>query len=381
MKALRILVTTAALLATPGLRAEPLSLFIGTFSTRGSEGIYATTFDPDTGALSNSTPAAKAINPSWITWHPRLPVLYSAEDALDAAGKRAGSVAAYTMGADGALTLLRRQWTGMGGSCHLAADPAGRLLVTADYGAGAVLAFPLDADGAPGPVAQVVKHAGSGPNAQRQEAPHAHGVTFAPGAPFVFIPDLGIDRVVGYRITDGATPLEAVPAATAELPAGAGPRHLAFHPNGRWAYVINELDATVSQLDWDARGGTLKRVQTMRTLREDQTAPSTSAEIVLHPSGRWLYTSNRGYDTVAVLEIDAKTGAPALVQNVPAGGRTPRGMALDPAGRFLLVASQDEDRIAVLRVDAETGRLEMTDQRMAVPSPVCIAFAPLAARK
>ena len=369
------------LLAIPAARADAIRLFIGTFSTRGSEGIYAATLDPDTGVLSGAAPVARAINPNWVAWHPRLPVLYSAEDAINDAGARAGSIAAYAVAADGSLTLLRRQWTGMGGSCHLAADPAGRLLVTADYSAGAVLAFPLDADGAPGPLAQVARHAGSGPSAKRQEAPHAHGVTFAPGAPFVFIPDLGIDRVVGYRITGGATPIEAVLAATAKLPAGAGPRHLAFHPNGRWAYVINELDATVSQFDWDARAGTLTRAQTVRTLREDPPAPNTSAEIIVHPSGRWIYASNRGDDSIAVLKVDATTGAPALVQNVPAGGRTPRGMALDPAGRFLLVASQDEDRIAVLRVDADTGRLEMTDHRAAVPSPVCIAFPPRAARK
>lgn len=371
----RIIVLGAWLLAgAVGWAAEPVRFYIGTFAARGSEGLYTATLDPVTGALSTPTLAARAANANWVGGHPRRPVLYGVQDGKDAAGRRVGEVVAYAVQPDGALAELSRQPTGLGAPCHLNVDPAGRLLVAANYGEGAVLAFPLAADGALRPVAQTIRHAGSGPNTRRQEGPHAHGVTFDPSGRFVLVPDLGIDQVVGYRVDAEAGRLEAAAAATASTPPGAGPRHLAFHPDGRRAYAVNELDATVTAFSWDAAAEALKPLGTVRSLPDDATMPNTSAEIAVHPGGRTLYVSNRGHHSIAVLAIDAATGALSLIQNEPAGGRTPRGFALDPSGRFLVCASQDDDRIVALRVDPASGRLAPAGPAVAVPAPVCIHF-------
>ncbi len=303
--------------------AEPIRFHVGTFA-RGSEGIYTATLDPSTGALSGPKLAAQATNANWITWHPRGQVLYAVNDGRSDGGRRVGEVVAFTAAADGTLTELNRQATGLGTPCHLGVHPSGRLLVAADYGGGAVFVFPLDPDGRLEPVAQTILHSGSGPNAKRQEKAHAHGVTFAPDGGHVFIPDLGIDRIVGYRVDVAAVRLADAPAATAATPPGAGPRHFAFHPGGRHAYSINELDFTVTQFSWDAAAGALQAVRSVRSLPEDAAMPNSSAEIEVHPGGRFLYVSNRGHDTIATLALDPATGEPRLLQHAPAGGRTPR---------------------------------------------------------
>lgn len=372
---LRPLLAALLLLAgSAAVSAAPIRFHIGTFAARDSAGIYTATLDPDTGALSAPALAAPAGNANWIAWHPRAPILYGVNDRREEGGRRVAEVVAYRADAAGQLTVFNREPTGLGGACHLGVDPAGTLLVGALYGEGAVVAYPLDAEGRLQPVAQTIRHAGSGPNAKRQEKPHAHGVTFDATGRFVFIPDLGIDQVVGYRVQPAAPRLTAVPAATAVTPPGAGPRHFVFHPNGRFAYAVNELDATVTQFAWDAAAAALTPVRTVRSLPDGAKMPNTSAEIAVHPNGRALYVSNRGHDSIAVLALEAATGAPTLVENAPAGGRTPRGFALDPSGRWLVVASQDDDRIVSLRIDPDTGRLAATDHALAVPAPVCILF-------
>lgn len=355
--------------------AEPIRFHIGTFA-RGSEGIYTATLNPDTGALSSPALAGRATNANWITWHPRGHVLYGVNDGRSDSGRRVGEVIAFTAAADGSLTELNRQPTGLGTPCYLGVHPSGRLLVAADYGGGAVMVFPLDAAGRLEPVKQTILHRGSGPNTKRQEKAHAHGVTFAPDGGHVFIPDLGIDRIVGYRVDVAAARLDEAPAATAATPPGAGPRHFVFHPAGRHAYSINELDFTVTQFSWDAAAGALTPVRSVRSLPADVTMPNSSAEIEVHPNGRFLYVSNRGHDTIAALALDSATGEPRLLQHAPAGGRTPRGFALEPAGRYLVSASQDDGRIVTLRIDAESGQLQPTGQAIEVPAPVCIQFPP-----
>ncbi len=371
MKRILVVLFASALAAA---QAEPVRFHIGTFPARGSAGIYTATLDPETSALSAPVVAAEVRNANWITWHPRGDVLYSVGERTGESWRTSGEVVAWAPRADGTLAVLNRQSTGMGSPCHLGVNRGGTLLVAANYGEGAVLAFPLGPAGEVGPVAQTVRHTGSGPNASRQKEPHAHGVTFDPAGGFVFIPDLGIDRLVGYRVSGAAPRIEASSTATAETPPGAGPRHLAFHPDGRFAYSVNELDATITQFSWDPAAAALRPVRTVKSLPADATMPNTSAEIAAHPNGRFLYVSNRGHDSIAVFVLDPATGAPTLLQNEPSGGRAPRGFALDPAGRFLVSANQDTDRIITLRIDPATGRLTPTGHGIDVPAPVCILF-------
>lgn len=368
------IVLSVLALGAAASQAEPIRFHIGTYSTRGSEGVYTATLDSETGALSAPVLAAKAESPNWLAWHPQGKVLYAVGDRVEADGKKSGGeVVAYNVAADGTLSARNRQPTGMGAPCHLGVDPSCSMLVGANYGEGAVVTFLLGAAGEIGPVAQTVKHEGSGPHA-RQKTPHAHGVTFDPTGLFVFIPDLGKDQIVGYRAVAPAARIEASAAATASTPAGAGPRHFAFHPNGRFAYSINELDATVTQFAWDGTAGTLKPLGTVKSLPADATTPNTSAEIAVHPSGKFLYASNRGHDSIAVFALDAASGEPKLIQNEASGGKAPRGFAIDPTGHYLVSANQDSDRIITLRIDQATGRLTPTGSGIEVPAPVCIAF-------
>ena len=245
--------------------AAPVRFHIGTYSVRGSEGVYTATLDSETGALSAPVLAAKAESPNWLAWHPLGKVLYAVGDRVEADGKKSGGeVVAYNVAADGTLSVRNRQPTGMGAPCHLGVDPSCSMLIGANYGEGAVVTFLLGAAGEIGPVAQTVKHEGSGPH-PRQKTPHAHGVTFDPTGTFVFIPDLGKDQIVGYRAIGPAARIEAAATATASTPAGAGPRHFAFHPNGKFAYSINELEATVTQFAWDAATGALKPLGTVKS--------------------------------------------------------------------------------------------------------------------
>lgn len=368
------LVMSALAFGAAVAQAEPIRFHVGTYSVRGSAGIYTATLDSETGALSAPVVAAPANSPNWLTWHPRGKVLYAVGDRIDEAGKKGGGeVVAYTPNADGTLTVRNRQPTGMSAPCHLGVDPTCSMLVGANYGEGAVLTFLLGAAGEIGPVAQTVNHEGSGPHA-RQKTPHAHGVTFDPTGTFVFIPDLGKDQIVGYRAIGPSARIEASATATASTPAGAGPRHFAFHPNGKSAYSINELEATVTQFAWDAAAGTLKPLGTVKSLPADVTVPNTSAEIAVHPNGKFLYASNRGHDSIAVFALDAATGAPKLIQNEASGGKAPRNFAIDPSGRFIVSANQDGDRIISLKIDPETGRLTPTGSGIDVSAPVCILF-------
>ena len=348
--------------------------YVGTYSQRGSEGIYLTRLDPDTGRLEAPRPAAQATNPSFLALHPKLPVLYAVNEIGRYEGKPVGAVVAFAIDpVSGALAEINREPTGGATPCHLAVDATGSHLVIANYVDGTVASFPLAPDGRLRPVAHLLRHEGSGPNAQRQKGPHAHGVTFAPANDFVFVPDLGIDRIVGYRFDAKNGRLERCESASPTLHPGAGPRHLVFHPGGRLAYGVNELDATVTAFRWDDGAASLKSFATVSGLPKDFEGKNTAAEVVVHPSGRFVYSSNRGHDSIAVFAI-GDDGTPSLVQHQSTGGRAPRNFTLDPSGRFLVAANQDTDNILVFRVDPETGRLAPAGCEIAVPAPVCVIF-------
>jgi 6-phosphogluconolactonase len=355
--------------------ASAQTLYIGTYTGKGSKGIYVARFRPGRGELSGPELAAETPDPSFLAAN-RLAASPTGKSPryLYAANEGSAEVSAFAVAPDsGKLTFLNKQETGGGGPCHLALDATGRMLVVANYGGGSIASYPIGANGQIGPRRAFIAFTGSGPNAQRQEAPHAHAAVFSPDNRFVLINDLGTDRTMVYHVHPENAALQPADPAYARADAGAGPRHLAFGPGGHFVYVVNELASTVTRFAWEPGSGTLKKMGSVSALPAGFHGSNTAAEIVIAPGGRALYTSNRGHDSVAVFSI-ASDGGLRLIQNVATGGHAPRSFTLDPSGRWLLAANQDSNNITVFRVDPETGRIAATGKSIEVPSPVCLLF-------
>jgi 6-phosphogluconolactonase len=353
-------IPTILLLTTLALQAQPI--YIGT----AADGIYLADFDPEKGTLTEPTLAAKYPSPGFLAIHPEKPILYSIGGG--------NTVAAFTIGEKNALTQLGTASSGGGGPCHLAIDDSGRTLTVANYGDGSFASIRLGADGKPGEIVTLVKNTGTGPNEKRQTAPHTHGVYFDNANRFLFVPDLGIDKVLIYKF-DPATS-ELTPNEPAEMisPPGAGPRHMAFSPDEKHAYIINELTNTVSVAEFDPKSGALKPIQEIATLPADFKEQSTTAEIEVHPNGNFVYGSNRGHDSIVVYKRDPETGKLTFLQHAPCGGKTPRHFKIDPSGKWLICAHQNSDTISVLSLDPETGILGKPSTPVSAPKPNCILF-------
>jgi 6-phosphogluconolactonase len=358
-------------------------------SAETSAGIYVASFDPTTGRLSPPRLAAAAKNPSFLAFHPTLPVAYAVSEVTTDEGRPGGGIAAFTIDeASGGLTEINRQSSGGAGPCHVSVDPTGRTVLAANYGGGSVICLGIGADGrlapaVPGTPGGFIQHVFSGADetggaAKRQAKPHAHSIYPTPDARFAIACDLGLDKVFVHALDVERAVL--TPHATAHVAAGAGPRHFALHPAGRHGYSVNELDLTVTAFAFEPEAGRLTPIQTLSTLPPDvadRTGFST-AEIVVHPSGRFVYASNRGHDSIAMYTVDEASGRLSFLGTEPIRGKTPRNFVLDPTGRFLLAAGQQSDTVTVFAVDEATGRLAFTGQSEAVPAPVCIRFRPRA---
>jgi 6-phosphogluconolactonase len=350
-------------------------VYFGTYTGGASKGIYVARFDPATGRISAPRLAAEVISPAFLALHPDRPLLYAVNEVGSFKGQPGGAVSAFAIESEsGELTLLNQESSRGGGPCHLTVDPAGRAVLAANYGGGSIAVLPLRPGGELGPATTFVQHSGSSVNAQRQAAPHAHGIYVDPANRYAFVPDLGIDRVLVYRWDPATFGLEPNDPAAAVLAPGAGPRHFAFHPNGRFAYVINELLNTVTAFAYDPQSGSLRDLQTITTLPEGFRGGNSTAEIAVHPTGRFLYGSNRGHDSLVTYSIDAATGKLSLVGHRATGGRTPRNFAIDPSGGWVLAANQDSDRVVVFRLDPGTGLPEPSEHSVEVATPVCVLF-------
>ncbi len=359
---------------TPSLH----QLYLGTYTRTTSRGIYAAQLDAKTGALSTPTLVAELTNPSWLTLHPSGRFLYAIEETKLPDGKAGGAVRAYSIDpSTRVLSLLNREITA-DSLCHAAVDSTGRILVAVSYGGGQVSSFPLLADGRLGPRQSFIQHTGPlGPNAKRQDKPHAHSATISPDNRFVHICDLGQDRVYHYAVdvTHGSLQPTATPFTS--FAAGTGPRHAKFSADGQYFYVIDELDGTVTASHYETATGTLTPFQRIPTLPPDYTGDTnTTAELRVHPNGHFLYGSNRGHDSLAVYAITPKTGALTLVEIVPCGGKTPRNFALSPDGAWLVCAHQGSDTVSTFRVDPATGKLTLLPGTSAVAQSVCVLFTP-----
>jgi 6-phosphogluconolactonase len=363
----------------PKTEANRMWVFLGTYTSGESEGIYRATLDLATGALSKPELAAKVENPSFLALHPSGKFLYAAGELSNFEGKPGGAVSAFALdAATEALKLLNQQSSRGAGPCHLVVDRAGKNVLVANYGGGSVAVLPIEQDGRLRPASSFIQHKGSSVNPKRQEAPHAHSVNLDPTGAFAVVADLGLDKVLVYRFNSAAGTLAANDPPHASVAAGAGPRHFAFHPSGRFAYVINEMNSTVTAFDYDAEKGTLTEIETKSTLPAPQQGNST-AEVQVHPSGRFLYGSNRGHNSLAIFQIDAQKGGLTPAGHQRTGGRTPRNFGIDPTGKFVLAANQGSDSVVVFRVDQDTGELKETGQSIKVPMPVCVKFLPVGA--
>jgi 6-phosphogluconolactonase len=368
-----LLLTTLPIVMPASSSDSPLHVFFGTYTKKDSKGIYSATFDPAKGTLSAATFAGPGSNPTFLALHPRLPVVYSIGDRKNEAGANEGVLNAFAIEASGALTFINSIPSGGGSLCYIQVDPTGQNVAVASYGSGYVGSYSLTPDGRLGERKSFVKHSGKGPHPQ-QDAPHAHCIDFSPDGRYALSADLGADKIIPYRFdtSTGALTLNDKPY---DARPGAGPRHVAFHPNKRFVYSLNELTATVTAFDFDAANGGLREIETLDTIPGDYTGRRWAAEIVVHPSGKFLYTSNRAdHESIAVFSIDESTGKLTFVSHVHEGIKHPRHFAIDPSGRWLLCASHDTDNVSIFSIDTKTGKLTPTGRQIAVPAPVCILF-------
>jgi 6-phosphogluconolactonase len=367
----------AAALAAPSVAAQSYLMYVGTYTGGKSQGIYAFRFDSQSGKLTPLGLAAEMKSPSFLAVHPSGKYVYAVSEIGDFAGGKTGGVAALAIDrATGKLTKLSDAPSGGAGPCHLTVDKAGRCVLVANYGGGSVSAIAIGEDGKLGKTTARIQHAGSSVNPARQKEPHAHSINLDAANRFAVAADLGLDQLLVYRFDAATGTLEPNDPPHTKLKPGAGPRHFAFHPGGKFAYAINEIDCTMTALAYDADKGTLTALQTLSTLRPDEKYQNgwSTADVHVHPSGKFLYGSNRGHDTIVVYAIDADKGTLTYVENQPTRGKTPRNFAIEPTGKWLLAENQSSDTIAVFGIDAQSGKLKPVGDVVECPSPVCIQF-------
>ena len=349
-------------------------LYVGTYTASGkSEGIYLYGMSVVTGALTRIN-AFKSVNPSFLTIDRTKRFLYAVNEVGEYLGKPGGAVSAYEIERSTFnLRLKNEQATNGADPCHLTIDRQGKTLLVANYTGGNLTSLPVRSDGTLGMATEVKQHEGSSIKEQ-QKGPHAHCVILDRAERYALAADLGIDKVMIYRFDKATGKLTPAQQPSAELQQGAGPRHLTLHPNGRYLYVINELDSTMTAFKYNAPTGTLTLVETVSTLPTDFSGVSYCADLHVSPSGKFLYGSNRGHNSIVVFEIDQRTGKLKLVEHVSTEGDWPRNFTIDPSGRFLLVANQRSDKVVVFAIDQQTGRLKPTGQTAEIPVPVCLKF-------
>jgi 6-phosphogluconolactonase len=345
------------------------TVYVGTYTNAASKGIYTFRLNCSMGTASEPTLAVESSNPAFLATHPNRRFLYAANE------NPSGSVSAYSIDpANGRAILLNAVSSRGSGPCHVALDGTGRWLFAANYNSGSVAVFPLGVDGKLGEASAVVQHTGSSVDRERQEGPHAHEVVVSADNRFVLVPDLGTDQVVLYHFDASLGALTPATPAFAKIAPGAGPRHLAFRPDGGFVYVLHELAASVTAFRCQ-KNGSLDEIQTISMLPDDFKGVRSGAEIAVHPNGKYLYASNRGHDSIAIFRIDPSKGTLSASGHVSTQGKTPRNFAIDPTGAYLLAANQDSGAIVVFRIDPNGGGLAATGNVVAIPAPVSVVFA------
>jgi 6-phosphogluconolactonase len=328
--------------------------------------------DAETGKVEQLAVMGGIEDPSFLTIDPPGNHLYAVTETANSEGE--GVVYAYSINGDGSLSLLNQRFTGGADPCHLAVDATDSYVIVANYIGGSVCMLPISPDGRLGEKCDFIQHEGSSVNVERQREAHAHSVTIDHTNSWAYVCDLGMDRILVYRINHEDQRLEAEVALTVQAESGQGPRHFDIHPSGQYCYVINELGSTVSVYDHDHRSGQMTSKQLISTLPDGWKGLKSTADIHVSPDGRFLYGSNRGHHSIAMFAIDPGSGELTLIGCEPTRGKTPRNFAIAPGGRFILAANQDSGDIVTFAVDEESGRLEFTGNQLAIPAPVCIKF-------
>ncbi len=351
-------------------------MYVGTYTRETSAGIYAYRFDASNGEAEEVGLVADVRDPSFLALHPSRKFLYAVTESDDFDSDGSGSVSSFAINADsGKLTKLNEVSSKGGWPCHLSLDGSGRMLIVANYKGGSVASFPVNGDGTLGEAISHYQHEGSSVH-ERQQQPHAHSADFSADGRFAFFSDLGTDQVKIYRADPAAATITPNDPPHVDVAPGSGPRHFALHPSGRFAYGLNELASTVTVYEYDGENGQLAVQQTLTTLPEDFEGENYTAEIYVHPSGNFVYASNRGHHSIAVLAVDEASGRLEPRGLVSTRGEWPRNFAFDPTGRYLLAANQNTDNIAVFELDAATGELTPTEADLMIDAPVCVLFRP-----
>ena len=371
-----------AALTTTAIAGENFLVYFGTSTTakNGSKGIYVSRFNTATGELTQPQLAAEAGNPGFLAIHPTKKYMYACGDVVKADGKKGGGLSSFGINKDtGKLTLINQSATSGVGPCHVSVDKTGRVATISNYGSGSIGSYAIKEDGSLSPEASFFQHEGSGADPKRQAGPHAHSVNFSPDNRYAYACDLGLDKVLIYKVDTASGKLTPNDPPFAKTPAGGGPRHLAFHPSGKYVYVNNEMGMSETVFAYDAATGGLTEIETVSTLPEADRGMKglSTAETVVHPNGRVVYVSNRTHDTIAVFACDPATGKLTLLQNVPVEGKIPRNICLDPTGKWLVAAHQDSATAALFKVDQDSGKLTFTGTKVDVPGSICVRFLAL----
>jgi 6-phosphogluconolactonase len=372
-----LLLTVFSASAAPPARSGKYLVYVGTYTGEGakSKGIYAFRYDAATGQVAPLGLAAETTNPSFVAAHPNGKFLYAVNEVGDYKGPNSGGVSAFSIDrATGKLTFLNELPSRGADPCYITVDRTGKFVLVANYTGGSVIVYPILEDGRLGEASAFVQHTGHGPNAERQEGPHAHSIDLSRDDRFAYVDDLGLDELLVYKFDAAKGSLTPNDPPFAKLDPGAGPRHFALRPDGKFAYVVTEIGRNVTVFSTDASRGTLHRVQTVTTLPTDFTGRNDDAEIEVLPSGKFLYASNRGHESIAVFAIDSRKGTLTTVEIASTQGKEPRSFEIDPTGTRLFAANQKSDNIVVFKIDARTGKLTPTGQVLDVGSPVCVKF-------
>jgi 6-phosphogluconolactonase len=377
MTALALLLASMVPAADKEPAPEKLWVYIGTYTGGKSKGIYLLDLDLATGKLKSLGLAGELKDPSFVAIHPSHRYLYAVTEVSDIGEKKTGGVAAFAIDAkSGKLTLLNKQSTGGGGPCHVVVDKKGKNVLAANYGGGSACVLPIQDDGSLGKASAFKQHKGSSVDKGRQEGPHAHSINLDPANRFAFVADLGLDKVMIYKFNPAKGTLTDNDPPSVSVKPGAGPRHFAFHPSGKYAYVINEMQSTITALKYDPERGVLKVLETQPTIPKEPKVNNSTAEVQVHPSGKFVYGSNRGHNSIAIFRFVEDSGKLVPVGRQGKGIKTPRNFGIDPTGKYLLVANQDGDSVIVFRINQKTGELTPTDSKVEVPKPVCVKFMP-----
>jgi 6-phosphogluconolactonase len=375
LASLGLALPSVALPVSLNVRPRELPLYVGTYTSGKSEGIYLYSLNLTSGELKRIDVTKDVKDPSYLAIAPNRRYLFAVNEVEDFEGKKSGALSAFAIDQrTGSLRLLNQQSSLGGAPCYAVVDRMGRFVLVANYSGGNVAVLPIQRDGSLGEATDLKQNSGSSINAERQEGPHAHCIELDRANRFAYGCDLGTDKIMVFRFD--ARRGKLIPNKTPWVPVkpGGGPRHLTFHPGGRYAYVVNELHSAVTAFACDSVQGNLNDIQTISTLPADFSGANTAADIHISPDGQFLYCSNRGHDSIAAFELDRRTGKLTFIAHQSTGGKTPRNFTIDPTGTFLLAANQNSDSIVSFRLNPQTGRLSATGHVAEVPSPVCLKF-------